>query len=199
MKYWDGTPTLLDLPDIPQHVVQRSNNRLSCFLDDEDKNRYLTQLREALRAIGCALHAYVLMDNPVHFLQTSQVEGAIARLMQKLGRQYVAQFNVRHHRTGTFWEGRYKACLVDQVIYLLRCHCYIDLNPMRARITDDATQFLWSSAAAHCGLRSDGFLTSHPIYPALGNDRRSRSDAHQTLLRVTISDDDLQAIRIYLK
>lgn len=189
----------LDIPGIPQHVVQRGNNRLPCFLDDEDRSRYLTLLREALPATGCALHAYVLMDNHVHLLLTSPAEGAIAQLMQKLGRQCVGQFNARHRRTGTLWEGRYKACLVDQVIYLLRCHCYIDLNPVRARITDDATHFFWSSAAAHCGLRSDGLLTSHPTYSDLGNDNQSRGDAYQTLLREAISDDDLQTIRIYLK
>ncbi|MBE5315232.1 MAG: hypothetical protein H4O13_07500 [Xanthomonadales bacterium] len=57
--------------------------------------------------------------------------------MQQLGRRYVGQFNARHARTGTLWEGRYKACLVDSEHYLLRCSRYIDLNPIRARMTDD--------------------------------------------------------------
>jgi putative transposase len=188
-----------DLPGIPQHVVQRGNNRLPCFLDDEDRSRYLILLREALFATGCELHAYVLMDNHVHLLLTPQAEGDVARLMQKLGRQYVGQFNVRHRRTGTLWEGRYKACLVDQLVYLLRCHCYIDLNPVRARITDDATQFRWSSAAAHCGLRCDALLTSHTAYSELSHDSKGRGDAYQTLLREAISDDDLQIIHDYLK
>ena len=43
----------LDLPGIPQHVVQRGNNRLPCFLDDEDRARYRQLLREALHATGC--------------------------------------------------------------------------------------------------------------------------------------------------
>lgn len=189
----------LDLPGIPQHVVQRGNNRLPCFLDDEDRCRYLTLLREALLATGCALHAYVLMDNHVHLLVTPPAEGDVGRLMQKLGRQYVGQFNARHRRTGTLWEGRYKACLVDQVIYLLRCHCYIDLNPVRARITDEATQFHWSSAAAHSGLCSDVLLTPHTSYLNLGIDAKCRGETYQSLLRETISDDDLQAIRAYLK
>ena len=189
----------LGLPGIAQHFVQRGNNRLPCFLDEQDRHRYLTLLREALLATGCALHAYVLMDNHVHLLLTPQAEGDVARLMQKIGRQYVGQFNARHRRTGTLWEGRYKACLVDQDVYLLRCHCYIDLNPVRARITDDATQFRWSSAAAHCGLRSDALLTPHTTYLNLVGDAKARGDAYRLLLRETISDDDLQAIRDYLK
>ncbi len=56
----------LDLPGIPQHIVQRGNNRLPCFLDDNDRQRYLTLLREALLDTGCKLHAYVLTDHHVH-------------------------------------------------------------------------------------------------------------------------------------
>lgn len=127
----------LDLPGIPRHIVQRGNNRLPCFLDDADRARYRHLLREALLANDCRLHAYVLMDNHVHLLVTPPAAGATSRMMQWLGRQYAAQFNARHGRTGTLWEGRYKACLVDDADYLLRCVRYIDLNPVRARMTDD--------------------------------------------------------------
>ncbi len=77
----------LDLPGFPQHRVQRGNNRLPCFLDDADRARYRHLLREALLATGCRLHAYVLMDNHVHLLDTPPEAGAIGRLMQVLGRQ----------------------------------------------------------------------------------------------------------------
>ncbi|AIO23753.1 transposase IS200 like family protein [Burkholderia cepacia ATCC 25416] len=127
----------LDLPGIPQHVERRGNNRLPCFLDDADRQRYLHLLRDALLHTGCLLHAYVLMDNHVHLLLTPPDTGMTARLMQKLGRKYVGQFNARHQRSGTLWEGRYKSCLVDSESYVLRCYRYIDLNPVRARTTDD--------------------------------------------------------------
>ena len=87
------------------------------------------------------------MDNHVHLLATPPELGALGRMMQKLGRHYVGLFNARHGRTGTLWEGRYKACLVDDADYLLRCVRYIDLNPVRARMTDDPTAFAWSSCA----------------------------------------------------
>ena len=76
----------INLPGIPQHVVQRGNNRLPCFLDDEDRARYRQLLREALLASDCRLHAYVLMDNHVHLLITPPRTGAIGQLMQRLGR-----------------------------------------------------------------------------------------------------------------
>jgi putative transposase len=48
----------IDLPGIPQYVVQRGNNRLPCFLDDGDRLRYLQLLRESLATTHCGLHAY---------------------------------------------------------------------------------------------------------------------------------------------
>ncbi|MBP1474546.1 transposase [Frateuria sp. MAH-13] len=189
----------LDLPGIPQHVVQRGNNRLPCFLDDNDRRRYLHLLCEALLDTGCALHAYVLMDNHVHLLLTPPEAGAISRLMQKLGRGYVGQFNARHRRTGTLWEGRYKSCLVDNEDYVLRCYRYIDLNPVRARMTDSPIAYAWSSASAHCGHRTDLLLRHHPAYAALGAAPDARGEAYRGLLRETLSDDDLAAIRTYLQ
>lgn len=190
----------LDLPHIAQHVVQRGNNRLPCFLDDDDRRRYLHLLREALFDTGVALHAYVLMDNHVHLLVTPPEAGAVSRLMQKLGRQYVGQFNARHRRTGTLWEGRYKSCLVGSDEYALRCSRYIDLNPVRARMTDDPAQFAWSSCAHLCGQRDDPLLLQpHPAYARLGVSRTERSTAYRALLDQALSDDDLQTIRAYLQ
>src|SRR5580693_241897 len=98
-----------DLAGVPQHIVQRGNNRMPCFLDDEDRQRYLQCLSAALLRYGCALHAYVLMSNHVHLLLTPEKAGAVARLMQTFARNYAGLFNGRHARTGTLWEGRYKS------------------------------------------------------------------------------------------
>lgn len=189
----------LDLPHIPQHIVQRGNNRLPCFLDDDDRRRYLQLLREALLTTHCMLHGYVLMDNHVHLLVTPPETGAIARLMQQLGRNYVGQFNARHRRTGTLWEGRYKACLVDSESYVLQCLRYIDLNPVRARMTDDPLAYSWSSCATHGNQHEDTLLTPHPAYIALGATPAERAVVYRRLLSETISDDDLAAIRAYLQ
>lgn len=183
----------MDLPHIAQHIVQRGNNRLPCFLDDTDRACYRHLLREALLATGCRLHAYVLMDNHVHLLVTPPEAGATGRMMQRLGRHYVGQFNTRHGRTGTLWEGRYKACLVDGADYFLRCVRYIDLNPVRARMTDDPAAFHWSSCAGLCGLRDDPLLSVHPVQRALG------PEAYRKTLAEAISDEDLAAIRLYLQ
>jgi Transposase and inactivated derivatives len=139
------------------------------------------------------------MTNYVHLLLTPPTAGSVSRMMQKLGRQYVGQFNARHKRTGTLWEGRYKSCLVDSETYVLSCYRYIELNPVRARMTDDPTQFLWSSCAANCAHRDDPLLSPHIAYMTLGSAPAERATAYQILLRETLSEDDLHDIRIYLQ
>lgn len=69
---------------------------------------------------GCAIHAYVLMTNHVHLLMMPVDTGRVARVMQAPGRRYVRYVNDRYHRTGTLWEGRYKACPVDCIKCLLK-------------------------------------------------------------------------------
>lgn len=122
----------LDLAGVPQHIVQRGNDRQPCFFQDIDRVRYLDELRGICMRESCAVHAYVLMTNHVHLLITPSAQGQVTRVMQSLGRRYVRYVNDRYRRTGTLWEGRYKACLVDSESYLLRCYRYIELNPLRA-------------------------------------------------------------------
>jgi putative transposase len=189
----------IDLPGIPQHVVQRGNNRLPCFLDDVDRHRYLHLLQDALIHHRCALHAYVLMDNHVHLLVTPQAAGDVGRLMQRLGRNYVGQFNARHARSGTLWEGRYKSCLVDSDDYLLRCHRYIELNPVRARLTYDPATYRWSSCPAYLGLRPSSGLIAHPTWQRLGATSADRHAMWRDILDEALPPDKLDEIRLYLQ
>ena len=152
----------LELPGVPLHVIQRGNNRAACFHADNDRTLYLRCLREAARRYHCAIHAYVLMANHVHLLVTPSVQGAVAGMMQDLGRRYVRLFNKRYGRTGTLWEGRYKSCLIDSDNYLLTCHRYIELNPVRAGLVDHPAQYRWSSYPYYAAGATDTVITRHP-------------------------------------
>jgi putative transposase len=110
-------------------VIQRGNNRGACFFADDDYYCYLHWLRKAAADHDVAVHAYVLMTNHVHILATPAKPGALAMMMQSLGRRYVRYVNATYKRSGTLWEGRYKAGAVDAEDYLLRVYRYIELNP----------------------------------------------------------------------
>lgn len=189
----------IDLPGIPQHVVQRGNDRQPCFFADADRHCYLQNLREIALRERCQVHSYVLMTNHVHLLMTPEGTGQVARLMQALGRRYVRYINDRYRRTGTLWEGRYKSSLVDRDTYLLHCYRYIELNPVRARMCADPADYPWSSHAANAFGRDDVLVHPHPNYRALGATREERCAAYRAIAMETLSDEDIEAIRLHLQ
>jgi putative transposase len=120
------------LLDVPHHVNQRGNHRQPIFFADEDYRLYLTAVHHAAPRYGCAIHASVLMTNHLHVLVTPSRANGMGNLMQSIGRRYVPYINTTYHRTGTLWEGRYRASLVEAEAYFLLCSRYIELNPVRA-------------------------------------------------------------------
>lgn len=131
------------LPGVALHVIQRGNNRSACFRADGDYLTYLAHLRYLAGKYGCDVHAYCLMTNHVHLLLTPSDTAGCGLLMRDLGRSYVPYFNRRYGRTGTLWQGRFRSCLVESARYVLACHCYIELNPVRAGMVSDARAFPW--------------------------------------------------------
>jgi putative transposase len=75
----------IDLPDVPQHLVQRGNDRRPCFFAPIDRTRYLDELRDAASRHGCASHAYVLMTHHVHLLLTPAAIGRVSAMMLHSG------------------------------------------------------------------------------------------------------------------
>jgi putative transposase len=185
----------IDLAGVPQHLIQRGNNREACFLADEERRRYLQWLDEAAQKYGGSIHAYVLMNNHVHLLATGAETGALGRMMQSLGRCYVRYFNSKYGRTGTLWEGRYKSCLVDSDRYLLTCYRYIELNPVRALIVEHPGDHRWSSYHGNARGRAVELITPHETYLSLGRTDAARVTAYRRLFRDDISDAELKAIR----
>lgn len=189
----------LHLPNLPLHLVQRGNDRQPCFLDDRDRCRYLDDLRVLARENACAIHAYVLMTNHVHLLLTPGAGGRVDRMMQALGRRYVRWFNDTHARTGTLWEGRYRSGPVHAEDYLLRCHRYVELNPVRAGLTSTAAVFRWSSYGANALGRADALVSPHPVYLALGSDAADRQRAYREFVAERVPDEEADLIRRQLR
>lgn len=183
----------LILPGQPHHVILRGNNRQAIFFSDLDRQQFLTTLGEVAVQHGVAVHAYVLMDNHVHLLLTPGTADGLSRAMQSLGRRYVGWFNARHQRTGTLWEGRFRAGLIEGERHLLACMRYIELNPVRAGICQAPAQWAWSSAAHHLGLARSGLITEHPLYWSLGNTPFDREHAYRELVDqgVTLAEQAL--------
>lgn len=183
------------IPDQPQHVIVRGNNRTEIFCADTDYHFYLEKLQLACDKHACKLHAYVLMTNHVHLLITPHEEQSIGKAMQMLGRYYVQYYNYTYQRTGTLWEGRYKAALIDSEAYLLTCMRYIELNPVRADMVEHPSGYPWSSYRSNALGQSNELVAPHLEYRRLGNTDEERQAAYRQLFKSHIPESSLNEIR----
>ena len=183
------------MPGVPVHVVQRGNNRAAIFFDESDYTEYLGWLKESLARYGCRLHAYVLMTNHVHLLVSPDEKDSISKMMQYVGRRYVPYINQKYNRSGTLWEGRYKSNLIQEELYLLACMRYIELNPVRANMVRNASEYRWSSYHFNAIGQDDELVSEHKIYLSLGRDKKARVHAYRSLFQAHMPDDVTKEIR----
>ncbi|MEE9344886.1 MAG: transposase [Methylococcales bacterium] len=181
--------------DQAQHIIQRGNNRDSIFASDDDYRFYLDCLKDAGKRHELLIHAYVLMTNHVHILASPKTENSIPKTLQSVGRRYVQYFNGAYDRTGTLWEGRYKATVIDSDRYFLTCMRYIELNPVRAGMVEHTRDYPWSSYLANAYDEKNPLLTQHSQYRQLDANSTERQLAYRQLFRVAIETGDLEAIR----
>lgn len=178
------------LPHVPLHIVQRGVNRQDCFLSTQDYRSYLAALLEVSAEFSVSIHAYVLMTNHVHILATPSEDMGVSRMMQQLGRKYVSNFNRKHIRTGTLWEGRFRSSMISSSKYLFACHRYIELNPVRAQLVQSPEQYRWSSYRANALGDCDDVLTPHREILQLADEVSSRRKKYRRLFGQTNDDLD---------
>lgn len=183
------------LPNVPQHLIQRGNNRQTCFVADEDYRFYLDWLAEYAGKTGCRIHAYVLMTNHVHLLVSAERATATGEMMKALGQRYVQYFNRTYRRSGTLWEGRFRSCPTQAEDYLLACQRYIELNPVRAGMVAHPAEYRWSSYRSNAQGEVDPLIQPHEIYAALGLDAASRQAAYRELFRHELEPELVDEIR----
>ena len=191
-------PPRFDLPGIPRHVVQRGNNRQVVFFHQTDYQAYLEWLGKGVRHYGVAVHAWCLMTNHVHLLVTPLRSGALPKVFAYLGRHYVGYINRVYGRTGSLWEGRYKASLVDTEGYLLACYRYIELNPVRARMVSEPSAYSWSSYRRNALGETDDLVTPHAVYQFLGRSLERRRQAYRALFADHLDADVVHRIETAL-
>ena len=182
----------------PQHIIQRGNNRQAIFAAEADYQFFRDAIVEAAGRFGLAIHAYAWMTNHIHLLATPTYEDSISKTFQSAGRKYVQYFNYTYRRSGTLWEGRYRATVVDSERYLLSVMRYIELNPVRAGIVSHPRHYPWSSHRRYAygeGGANLNWLIEHDQYLALGRNEGARRVAYREIFRGESDPEELTAIR----
>ena len=180
---------------VPQHIIQRGNNRQACFTSEPDFIAYTGWLKDYAKKYQVEIHAWVFMTNHVHLLCTPLKTDSISQMMQSLGRQYVRYFNYTYKRSGTLWEGRYKSCLVQTEDYLIQLYRYIELNPVRANMVNDPCEYQWSSYQVNALGKASALCTPHEAYLAIHPTEKARQTCYRALFKHHLDTKIIEDIR----
>ena len=185
---------------VAQLITQRGNNKQAVFFSEQDYQYYLKILNEAAMQKECQIHAFVLMTNRIHILATPNTPDGISQLMKTIGQRYVSYINKLEKRSGTLWDGRYKASLVEQGHYLIACMRYIEMAPVRSATVKIPKDYRFSSYRANAQGEEAGVkITPHQSYNALvpwaiDKSNEETQQKYKQLLREQQDKEEFQTI-----
>lgn len=172
---------------VPFHVTHRGNHKKQIFFSDGDRQEYLDVLRRYATRFDMSVWGYCLMHNHVHMIVVGSARWSISKALGNAHREFSRQRNRRNGVTGHSWANRFWSTALDEP-HLWAAIRYVERNPVRAKIVEDATENAWSSARAHAfGSRDELLAPDRPFPGAIGDWRR--------WLAVELDDETLNRLR----
>ena len=191
-------PPRIDFPDAVYHVTSRGNGRADIFYSDDDRQRFLAQLAHHLHLCAVKLYAFVLMDNHIHILCRTP-RANLSRLMQRLLSSYALYWRYKHRRRGHLFQGRFKAKLVEDEVYLLAVTRYIHLNPVKIAACrrmsgqqrlDRLEAYPWSSYGGYAAATKAQEFVSYAVLKEYGRDLTAARRHYRAYVQACLIDDD---------
>ena len=150
------------VPGCPHHVTQRGNRREAIFFEAGDQEVYRDLLAEHCAKSSVEVWAYCLMPNHVHLILTPSDTEGLARALGDTHRRYTTFVNARARWSGHLFQSRYGSVAMDEA-HLIAAVRYVSLNPVRARLVAQASDWPWSSVRAHLARADDELVSVTPI------------------------------------
>ena len=174
-----------------QHIILKSLNGISIFNDETDYQTFKNILIELNSNYDVAIHAYLMMPHYFEFLVTPKYEDTLSKFMQSLGRNYVGYFNKKYNRTGTLWEGRYKASLIQDEVFLFDVMRYIEqLSPKN---------HAFSSIQKNLFNKTDTIISQHELYKKQGFTDKQRLEKYSKFFHSRIDNEKNEFISTCLE
>ena len=181
------------IPDIAHHITQRGNNRQDVFFADDDRQKFLELLCEQSRKFGAVIDGYCLMTNHIHIIATPTRPDSLAKTMGRVNLLYSQYISYMHGRTGHLWQNRFFSCPLDTNHYY-EALCYIEQNPVRAKMSRYPWTYRWSSAGFHVsGIDQIGLMNKNRWQ------RQSSGMDWKKLLRAKMEKFDIDKLRIHCR
>jgi REP element-mobilizing transposase RayT len=174
--------------------MNRGLARSKVFLNNDDRERFLSLIGETCRLWSIEVYAYCLMNNHYHLLlQTPQ--GNLSRAIRHLDGIYTQRFNRAHRRDGPLFRGRYRAILIDAEEYFLAVARYIHQNPEAAGMGMDIERYRWSSHRGYLQRRyCPSWLPTKAMLSRFGQGSRGLRE-YRTFMRTGVQKELMEFYR----
>ncbi len=129
------------------HIITRGNQKQTVFREQRDYTEYLSRLEFYKKKYAFKLYSFCLMPNHVHLIIEVDVNSKLNKIMRGLNLSYTLYFNFKYKTVGHLWQDRFKSKIIEKDTYLLECINYIEANPLRANLTSNIEEYVWSSYA----------------------------------------------------
>ena len=184
------------VPECPHHIVQRGHNRNAVFLADQDFQYYLDNLTEWKLELNIEIYAWCLMTNHVHIIaRPPKQTQVLSEMMKRVNGRQTMYMNKLESRSGSLWNGRFKASPIQEEQYLLNCFRYIELNPVRAGMVRAPQDYPWSSYRERLSEIEGGILDASDYFTGLGNSHDERVMRYKAFLREGTSEKERKFLR----
>ena len=147
----------LVVPGYPHHITQRGVRRQTVFFEESDYKEYLRLAAELLDGSNLSFWAYCLMPNHIHAVVMPGASASLAKYFAPLHRRYARNTNKKHDWRGHLWQERFFSVVMDEA-HTVAAMRYVELNPVRAGLCNEAHEWRWSSARGNLGLVVDPLI-----------------------------------------
>jgi len=172
------------------HIYSRSCNREVIFRESEDFEHFKQLLHAYRERFEAAIYHWVIMSNHYHLVIELKNPEVISKLMAGLHRAYSYYHHATYATIGFLWQGRFKMQPIQRELYLIACGRYVERNPVRAGMVNEAYEYEHSSAKYYCLGAFDNITNTDPYYIDLSKDANERQQKYRQFLQNFDSEEE---------
>lgn len=120
-------------------------NKEYIFQKDEEKLKYINLLKKYSEKYLISIIAYCIMDNHVHLLLNANDSIKLSSFMKEINLRYAMYYNKKNNRVGYVFRNRFESKVMLTELQILRCIKYIHMNPVKANLVENESQYKFSS------------------------------------------------------
>jgi REP element-mobilizing transposase RayT len=145
-------PPRVFVPDGIYHIATRGSGWRLLFRFDHDRVRFLRRLAGVVEGYELECLSYCLIGNHYHLVVRTP-DARLSRALQELHSGYSREFNLYYGERSHLFRNRFCSREVDSDAHVLAVCRYLALNPVRAGLCAEPSEWPWSSYRLNLGLQ----------------------------------------------